>query len=395
MENNNNEEINYEELNKEKDKIIEKLKKKIENMKNVFKNILNEKKFLDEDLKENKIIIQTLIKNNKNLNKLLDEYKKNIEFLNTQIEDLKEEKKYDRLFNLIIETPEIFEIVNYNNDNFEEENLNEYEYENNLNNYKYIQSNSNIKNNYHNINHKFDYDELLIDFIQFSIIEKKKNKYFSIIHNENLQFHPFKNEFDKEKKYLNKLNLYQQEQYNFDKKLAEKLQKEEDNKNSEKLINLINNNDIKYKNKKEENEKKMINEINDANNSLKNNKKPFIYELKKEEREYMNNNNLNFFMNIDEMNYEQLLNLEEKMGKVSLGVNQETIKKLGIKKYNDEEYKNCETCMICLDDFNIGEEIRQLDCLHIFHLKCIDHWLKDNKKCPVDFHEINFNFNYK
>ena len=381
---NNNEEINYEELNKEKDKIIEKLKKKIENMKNVFKNILNEKKFLDKDLKENKIIIQTLIKNNKDSNKLLNEYKKNIELLNTQIEDLKEEKIYDRLFNLVIETPEIFEIVNYDNNNFEEENLNEYEYENNLNNYKYIQSNSNIKNNYH----KFDYDELSIDLIQFSIIEKKKKKYVSIIHNENLQFHPIKNEIDKENKYLNKLNLYQQEQYNFDKILAEKLQKEEDNKNSEKLINLINNNDIKYKNIKE---KKMINEINNTNNK----KKPYIFGMKQEEREYMNNNNLNLFINIDDMNYEQLLNLEEKMGKVSLGVNKEIIEKLGIKKYNDEEYKNCETCMICLDDFNIGEEIRQLDCLHIFHLKCIDHWLEDNKKCPVDFHEINFNFKYK
>lgn len=384
---NNNEEINYEELNKEKDKIIEKLTKKIENMKNVFKNILNEKKFLDKDLKENKIIIQTLIKNNKDSNKLLNEYKKNIELLNTQIEDLKEEKIYDRLFNLVIETPEIFEIVNYDNNNFEEENLNEYEYENNLNNYKYIQSNSNIKNNYH----KFDYNELSIDFIQFSIIEKKKKKYFSIIHNENLQFHPIKNEIDKENKYLNKLNLYQQEQYNFDKILAEKLQKEEDNKNSEKLINLINNNDIKYKNIKEENEKKMINEINNKNNK----KKPYIFGMKQEEREYLNNNNLNLFINIDDMNYEQLLNLEEKMGKVSLGVNKEIIEKLGIKKYNDEEYKNCETCMICLDDFNIGEEIRQLDCLHIFHLKCIDHWLEDNKKCPVDFHEINFNFKYK
>ena len=384
---NNNEEINYEELNKEKDKIIEKLKKKIENMKNVFKNILNEKKFLDKDLKENKIIIQTLIKNNKDSNKLLNEYKKNIELLSIQIEDLKEEKKYDRLFNLVIETPEIFEIVNYDNNNFEEKNLNEYEYENNLNNYKYIQSNSNIKNNYH----KFDYDELSIDFIQFSIIEKKKKKYFSIIQNENLQFHPIKNEIDKENKYLNKLNLYQQEQYNFDKILAEKLQKEEDNKNSEKLINLINNNDIKYKNIKEENEKKMINEINNTNNK----KKPYIFGMKQEEREYLNNNNLNLFINIDDMNYEQLLNLEEKMGKVSLGVNKEIIEKLGIKKYNDEEYKNCETCMICLDDFNIGEEIRQLDCLHIFHLKCIDHWLEDNKKCPVDFHEINFNFNYK
>ena len=343
MENIYNNDKNYEELIKEKDKIIDKLKKKIEKMKIVFKNILNEKKNLEEDIKENKIIIQTLLKNNKNANKQLNDYKKYIEDLSKQIEDLKEEKFYDRLVNLIIVSSDNFQIINNNNNNLKEENFNN----------NYINNLQSIKNN-------FDYDELSIDFIQFSIIEKKKN-------------------------------FYKQEQYNFDKNLAERLQKEEYNKNAQNIINNIINNDKKFLNKKEENNI----EIKNINNPHKKNNGPIILGLNKEEREYMINNNLNFNINIDEMDYEQLLNLEEKIGKVSLGVDQEIIKKLGIKKYNEIEFKNCETCMICLDDFYIGEEIRQLDCLHIFHLKCIDHWLKDNKKCPVDFHEINFNCKIK
>jgi len=377
MENIYNIDANEEELNKEKDKIIEKLKKKIENMKIVFKNILNDKKNLHEEVKENKIIIQTLINKNKKANKQLNDYKKYIEDLNTQIKDLKEDKFYERLVNLIIESTENFEIINDNN-NEEEENFNNYDI-NNL----YIKNNQYNFTSNNNISHNFDYDVLTIDFIRFSIIEKKK-KCFSIIHNKNIQFLPLKNEIVKEKKFLNYLNLYTQEQYDFDKKLAEELQKEEYNKNVE---NVINNNDKKNLNKKE----KKIFEINKINKLPKNNNGPLIISLKKEEREYMINNNLNFDINIDEMNYEQLLNLEEKMGKVNLGVGQEIIKKLGKKKYNVKEFKNYETCMICLDDFKIGEEIRQLDCLHIFHLKCIDHWLEDNKKCPVDFHEINFN----
>ena len=156
------------------------------------------KKNLEEDIKENKIIIQTLLKNNKNANKQLNDYKKYIEDLSKQIEDLKEEKFYDRLVNLIIVSPDNFQIINNNNNNLKEENFNK----------NYINNLQSIKNN-------FDYDELSIDFIQFSIIEKKKN-------------------------------FYKQEQYNFDKILAERLQKEEYNKNTQNIINNINNNDKNF-----------------------------------------------------------------------------------------------------------------------------------------------------
>jgi hypothetical protein len=37
-------------------------------------------------------------------------------------------------------------------------------------------------------------------------------------------------------------------------------------------------------------------------------------------------------------------------------------------------------CAICLSNYNVGEEVRQLPCAgaHHFHLRCIDDWLKVN-----------------
>lgn len=40
-------------------------------------------------------------------------------------------------------------------------------------------------------------------------------------------------------------------------------------------------------------------------------------------------------------------------------------------------------CMICLCDYEIGEEVRTLPCFHIFHVQCIDEWLSRNKLCPI------------
>jgi hypothetical protein len=40
-------------------------------------------------------------------------------------------------------------------------------------------------------------------------------------------------------------------------------------------------------------------------------------------------------------------------------------------------------CVICMSDFEEGEELRTLPCFHFFHSSCVDEWLKRNSKCPV------------
>lgn len=40
-------------------------------------------------------------------------------------------------------------------------------------------------------------------------------------------------------------------------------------------------------------------------------------------------------------------------------------------------------CMICLGDFAIADECRQLPCRHVFHSSCIDEWLRRCTDCPI------------
>jgi len=42
----------------------------------------------------------------------------------------------------------------------------------------------------------------------------------------------------------------------------------------------------------------------------------------------------------------------------------------------------CETCTICLDDFELKERVKILECKHIFHTHCIEDWMKVKRKCP-------------
>ncbi|XP_055828157.1 E3 ubiquitin-protein ligase SIS3-like [Solanum dulcamara] len=43
---------------------------------------------------------------------------------------------------------------------------------------------------------------------------------------------------------------------------------------------------------------------------------------------------------------------------------------------------DCSECPICLEDFDVGNEVRGLPCAHNFHVACIDEWLRLNVKCP-------------
>ena len=39
--------------------------------------------------------------------------------------------------------------------------------------------------------------------------------------------------------------------------------------------------------------------------------------------------------------------------------------------------ENCtNTCSICLDGVKSGQTVKMLGCMHIFHAKCIDTWLR-------------------
>ncbi|XP_066918250.1 RING finger protein 11-like [Clytia hemisphaerica] len=39
-------------------------------------------------------------------------------------------------------------------------------------------------------------------------------------------------------------------------------------------------------------------------------------------------------------------------------------------------------CVICMMDFDVGDKVRYLPCLHIYHQECIDDWLMRSFTCP-------------
>jgi hypothetical protein len=90
-------------------------------------------------------------------------------------------------------------------------------------------------------------------------------------------------------------------------------------------------------------------------------------------------------VNPDNMTYEQLLQLGEKMGSVSKGLTKEDIKKLQKYKYERRLTigHDAEKCSVCFCDFEKGETLRKLPCTHQYHSKCIKPWLLTEKSCPV------------
>ena len=40
-------------------------------------------------------------------------------------------------------------------------------------------------------------------------------------------------------------------------------------------------------------------------------------------------------------------------------------------------------CAICMIDFETGDEIKYLPCMHIYHKECVDDWLVRSLRCPA------------
>ena len=46
-------------------------------------------------------------------------------------------------------------------------------------------------------------------------------------------------------------------------------------------------------------------------------------------------------------------------------------------------------CVVCLSDYELGDELRKLHCNHMFHVDCVDHWLQRKPTCPLCVQSID------
>ncbi|KAK8527457.1 hypothetical protein V6N12_054669 [Hibiscus sabdariffa] len=100
-------------------------------------------------------------------------------------------------------------------------------------------------------------------------------------------------------------------------------------------------------------------------------------------------------LDIEDMSYEELLALGERIGNVNTGLSDETIRhKLKTRLYstfatniNLEEVapvdQEPEFCTICQEDYKNQEKIGTLDCGHEYHASCLRKWLVVKNVCPI------------
>ncbi|KVI00038.1 RING-H2 finger protein ATL70-like [Cynara cardunculus var. scolymus] len=72
---------------------------------------------------------------------------------------------------------------------------------------------------------------------------------------------------------------------------------------------------------------------------------------------------------------------------VDMGLDEATLLSYPVVVYSDVKTKRKDSgsscCSICLADYKGRDLLRQLpDCGHLFHVKCVDPWLRLNPTCP-------------
>ncbi|KAK8448487.1 hypothetical protein SEVIR_7G019200v4 [Setaria viridis] len=93
-------------------------------------------------------------------------------------------------------------------------------------------------------------------------------------------------------------------------------------------------------------------------------------------------------LDVDNMSYEELLALGERIGYVNTGLSEEKIMstltqwKYAIRPLEDAP-TGVEPCCICQEDYVEGEDLGRLDCGHDFHTVCIKQWLVIKNLCPI------------
>ncbi|KAJ7535461.1 hypothetical protein O6H91_12G035100 [Diphasiastrum complanatum] len=96
-------------------------------------------------------------------------------------------------------------------------------------------------------------------------------------------------------------------------------------------------------------------------------------------------------LDVDNMSYEDLLALEERIGNVCTGVTEDVISKNLIRRnYSSRDVADSSTsletevkCSICQEEYEEGDDLGRLECGHSYHAVCVKQWLVQKNQCPV------------
>lgn len=92
-------------------------------------------------------------------------------------------------------------------------------------------------------------------------------------------------------------------------------------------------------------------------------------------------------LDVDNMSYEELLALGERIGDVNTGLSEEAIlSSMKQRKHLclfESSSSTLEPCSICREDYILGDNVGELDCGHDFHTDCIKQWLTQKNLCPI------------
>ncbi|KAG2729096.1 hypothetical protein I3760_01G235000 [Carya illinoinensis] len=72
---------------------------------------------------------------------------------------------------------------------------------------------------------------------------------------------------------------------------------------------------------------------------------------------------------------------------INTGANEGGVLAVGTDKERDISGEDA-VCCICLAKYVDDDELRELPCVHVFHVECIDKWLKINALCPLCKSEV-------
>ncbi|GAB2287034.1 hypothetical protein Dimus_021421 [Dionaea muscipula] len=99
-------------------------------------------------------------------------------------------------------------------------------------------------------------------------------------------------------------------------------------------------------------------------------------------------------IDLDNMTYEELLELGEAVGTHSKGLSQDLISRLPVSKFKLHFFlrkkSRTERCVICQMEYRRGDRLITLPCKHKYHVDCGSKWLGINKACPICYTEVCF-----